>query len=71
MSEWQDIETAPKNGDSFLAWVPDDLLAKPWFYSIVRWHNGSWIREGDDFDLVVEPTLWQALPTPPTVAEGE
>ena len=78
--EWQDIETAPKDGTEILALylykghVPD--------YSIVRWENwghghGAWVAWSDG-QLVIESqtdsgtsylepfvTHWMPLPEPP------
>lgn len=65
MSEWQDIETAPKDGRWILAvvsgFIPD----------VVHWdgHYGWWTGQ-DDFiegecDEMWRPTHWQPLPPPP------
>ena len=75
MSEWQPIETAPK--DEFV------LLAGPSGYTTIKtifttgrmcsdYHTGRWIDHANDdlTDFGFRPTHWMPLPKPP-VAEGE
>lgn len=66
MSQWQPIETAPKDGTQILTWMPSDL--DPSGYHIVGdWYvnargDGYWQdQHGEGF----EPTHWQSLPPPP------
>jgi hypothetical protein len=68
MNDWQPIETAPRD-QPILAWVPDEVHMKPIGYAVVYRINGQWVREGDDYDLVVEPTHWQPLPPLPRERE--
>lgn len=71
MTEWQPIETAPKDGTRVLAvWGQHGV-------QIIRWHSWEarpeyFVRAGacwkpDDHmcPLNVEPTRWQPLPSPP------
>ena len=70
MTDWQPIETAPKDGTPILAWPCGDGWGGKFPY-VVQWvppnehHDGLW-REAageqyDDFD----PTHWMPLPEPP------
>lgn len=71
MSEWQPIETAPKDGNCVILGSAT-LGAEPAF-----WHNGSgnywglagWYAERDRGILLARPfggfTHWQPLPEPP------
>lgn len=58
MGEWQDIETAPKDGTDILGFDEDGRV-------VVWWDRNAWIRRGDDYDIVTHPTHWQPLPPPP------
>ena len=81
MSDWQPIETAPKDGERILlAWGIDAIEIGWWK------HNGRTQRsyfaidhEMDDYELADDqPTHWMPLPLPPQafgvrcgVAKGE
>lgn len=66
---WQPIETAPKDGSKLLGWEPpDSIYTSPVLYAVCWWSGNGWVRDGDDFDLVVEPTHWMPLPEPPVHA---
>lgn len=61
MSEWQPIETAPRDGAFILVWGPG--YTSP----VIRmWHDASW-DDGDFFSGIPadEYTHWQPLPDPP------
>lgn len=62
MTEWQPIETAPKDGRWILTWTTDISHAfSP--YLVVRWKGNEWCYEaGKDF---FAPTHWTPLPEPP------
>jgi hypothetical protein len=58
MSEWQPIETAPKDGTEFLAFQPGWELDFAWWDQA----RGMWMdRHGDQ----TVPTHWIPLPPPP------
>lgn len=61
MSEWQPIETAPKDGEYVLLYDrhndPDRFVG---FYTEV-----SWVLHGVDDIWIVTPDAWMPLPDPP------
>ena len=60
-SQWQPIETAPKDGTSILlGWSGVDAQCGRWVRSGYR--NGFWADHGAIF---TNPTHWQPLPAPP------
>lgn len=64
MTNWQEIETAPKTGAELLGgWAGLDVVDLIWWdLTAKRWRwNG--VEEGDH-----EPTHWQPLPDPPVEA---
>ena len=68
--EWQDIESAPRDGAYFLAYWPHRSRSEAWHKGQYRthwteWGNGCW--EADGLGKPVErPTHWMPLPEPPT-----
>lgn len=71
MSDWRDIETAPRDGKRFLA-VVDDIVR------IVSWGKASHIplygfcladQGVEEYDLC-KPSVWQPLPSPPETENG-
>lgn len=75
MSKWRPMETAPKDGTHFLAWILGfDECDYP---VLVRWHiqQEDWIIAdfiaaefaGDDIGL----SHWMPLPKPPKETEDE
>ena len=67
MTNWQPIETAPKDG-YILVFGPDQMDIAAWE---PHWPNGgAWLRMqtaeyDNDGALVKTPTHWQPLPEPP------
>lgn len=60
MSEWQPIDTAPKDGTFFLAYQTS-------FYDIpfiCYWADGSWRFHGE-YPYIVSPDVWMPIPEPP------
>jgi hypothetical protein len=81
MSEWQPIETAPKDGSVLLVWYPigDYPSGNHVFASFVCFrgkiprgtfygepYRDGWCNDHNGAYLPVEPTHWMPLPTPPT-----
>lgn len=69
MSEWQPIETAPKDGRKILLWCPtlNNMIQAQW-----RVHDmgGEWVDIWnndpiEDMQGVAYPTHWMPLPNPP------
>jgi len=60
MSEWQPVETAPRDGTYFLAY---DLEMDQ--YWVCFWDKREeWFSDGNFYDKI-NLTHWQPLPTPP------
>ena len=63
MSEWQPIETSPKDSKARLVWCP---LRKNIY--VATWdgrYDGAWIFFGGGGSLIEDPTHWMPLPPPP------
>lgn len=58
--EWRDIETAPKDGETVLAWIPQIGLPGAVYCSNGRWY---WTTSGGFAGF---PKHWMPLPTPPS-----
>ena len=69
MSEWQPIETAPKDGTKILMYYPQPNIGtrKAMAISIGAWHlkGAAWHREGGKKIRYTLPTHWMPLPSPP------
>lgn len=79
MSEWQSIETAPKDGSCILVWSrtwagevnrpeEDNGSCYVAFYTNGKSdYHGEWwyVHGGDAHASWVQPTHWMPLPTPP------
>lgn len=57
-TDWQPIETAPRNGDPIWVYVPDD------YQTAVVFHRGLWKTDVRNF-FGVNATHWMPLPEPP------
>lgn len=58
MTEWQPIETAPK--DDLLLGYAEGMMR------LVMWENGAWVQVGATIEKGwFEPTHWMPLPEPP------
>jgi hypothetical protein len=71
MTEWQPIETAPKDGSAILIWPAQSALTGSTecmiISYVVRWHDWkeAWIEaSGEEYDTFY-PTHWMPLPPPP------
>ena len=61
MSDWQPIETAPRDGSQFLAW--DGVCIEN-----IKWRNGMWQTSwahDEKYSMNGAPTHWMPLPQPP------
>lgn len=62
--EWQPIETAPKDGTRFLAWMP-------WFDGPCAvelwWEDGAWQMRDRKFTMGCRATHWHPMPPPPAL----
>jgi hypothetical protein len=73
MSDWQPIETAPKDGTAILAYYPDkagftarqDVV--PVFWS--GWGGGVWENSTSGGKPFQQPTHWMPLPGPPAAEQ--
>lgn len=67
MSNWQPIETAPKDGTCVLVWVDvhgEHVTSVP--YACAAYFGGDWWRDRRTGQFLVgRPTHWQPLPEPP------
>lgn len=62
--EWQPIETAPKDGSSFLAYEDGEVF-RCWV-EFSEYEGGYYYQ--DVMDCEPSPTHWMTLPLPPTGA---
>jgi hypothetical protein len=69
MSEWQPIETAPKDGTRILGYDGSTVSGTYWHDSFREWRNES-EAAGDNHGWYGHdrwvPTHWQPLPEPPS-----
>ena len=69
MSEWQPIETAPKDGTACLVTYDGIVVPARWRLSRISknlfgWHLDNW--SDLDIEFAMNPTHWMPLPEPPT-----
>ena len=62
MSEWQPIETAPKDGSDVLVWWPD-WMAQPIRVAHYEQRHDIWLTGRDS--AAQPPTHWMPLPAAP------
>jgi hypothetical protein len=77
MSEWQPIDTAPRNWNPVLVWAisedekedAEDEEREPQRQLLIARHStvqpGTWWLYGSSMTLVYGPTHWQPLPPAP------
>ena len=80
MSDWQPIETAPRDGTRVLLWFPFTLTVEvPGIAWIGLWAqretdeadgNVCWIEPEHRDECLGEPTHWMPLPEPPKEGRG-
>jgi len=76
-AQWQPIETAPKDGEGFLAYWP--ISETQWCIVTCWWKTTGAAGPGwhtvdlfdDDSERLILPTKWQPLPPPPAILKGE
>ena len=61
MTEWQPIETAPKDGTFILVAVTGEVATH---IMLVWWFDG-WCLDMTNTPIVGKPTHWMPLPEPP------
>jgi len=84
MSEWQPIDTAPKDGTEIDVWVVDSRAKQTsgCRYENVRWSDGGWKwfdryynvsggYVGIDNGVNVIASHWMPLPKPPTLPSNQ
>lgn len=64
MSEWRDIESAPKDGGLILVAEPPFAVSAVWRHIYQAWmtptEGTGWVK------VIARPTHWMPLPDPPT-----
>ena len=68
MSEWQPIETAPKDGTVFVSWAPDELHSEGGYWCLLYWEGknySAFVEYWDGEPPGAEPKHWMSLPEPP------
>ena len=63
MSEWQPIETAPRDGTAILGWDGQKQSTAEWYETGEYWSlcvMGAWAEDSEWW-----PTHWMPLPAPP------
>jgi hypothetical protein len=67
MSEWRDIESAPKDGSRFVVLIPKDWRRAHYRPCIAYWERAMTRPRFifDDWSKAPGPTHWMPLPAPP------
>jgi hypothetical protein len=65
-TQWQPIETAPKDGTPVLCYA---RIAHGGVSIVMRWDGEDWY-ESLAFSCLLRPTHWMPLPKPPEVSHG-
>ncbi len=70
MSEWQPIETAPRDGRQIMVWVANGNITPHCFAPVSITSDSSWWDDstGDQIEPIKGATHWMPLPEPPTKA---
>lgn len=65
MSDWQPIETAPRDGADVLAWNGKDFGVIHWDETLPACQfNGKWADHTDEYMCCFAPTHWKPLEPP-------
>ena len=67
MSEWQPIETAPRDGSEIIVLDDGAVRSAVWSDTINKFTGDG----GNVFNWCERPTHWMPLPSPPTSASKE
>jgi hypothetical protein len=72
MSEWQPIETAPKDGTFIDLWFPHNGKGAVTQRLMCRWRHHAWFTQcgGRSFRMD-NPSHWMPLPKSPADREGK
>jgi len=67
MAEWQPMDTAPRDGTSFIAcWLDPFIFDEPYIIAETLWIDGEWATMYDFLPTASDkPDCWQPLPDPP------
>lgn len=66
MTDWQEMDTAPKTGTAVLALLPGSDIPHA-----VRWQDGCWVITWDGYKLRNEDTPRYWMPIPPVPFDFE
>lgn len=75
-AQWRPIETAPKDGTQFQAWIEKygwepRARFNPDSEAFELWGRVDYDKDGWDVYSHMVPTHWMPLPTPPTAGGGD
>lgn len=70
MSEWQSIETAPRDGSHFLAYDPEHGRVVLLFGERADDGTDLWEDTVQEYWPFYKPTHWMPLPEPPKTARS-